>query len=169
MPSEFFSSGGIYAMKNQITTPDTLTAGMAFGKAPVIWQHRLWGTGDIKFDLNNGIFFYGEKGTLFAEDSRVRFFPAGKEGQPEDLSIPTELMQEKHVENFLNAVKKKDRNLISCKPDDAFLSTTTVQLAMISYYTGTLVKWDEVAGKIKENPAATGLLKREYRGNYIHP
>jgi hypothetical protein len=42
-------------------------------------------------------------------------------------------------------------------------------MAMISYYAGTLVKWDEVTGKIKENPAATGLLKREYRGNYIHP
>lgn len=169
MPSEFFTSGGIYAMKNQITTPDTLTARMEFGKAPVIWHHRLWGTGDTNKDLNNGIFFYGEKGTLFAEDSRVRFFPAGKEVQPEDLSIPTELMQEKHVENFLNAVSNKDRNLISCPPEDAFRSTAAVQMAMISYYSGTLVKWDEVTGKIKDNPDATELLKREYRGNYVHP
>jgi predicted dehydrogenase len=169
MPDEFHTSGGIFVLKNKITTPDTLTATMAFRKAPVIWQHRLWGTGDVNKEFNNGIFFYGENGTLFAEDSGIRIFPAGKEGQIEDLSIPTELMQENHVENFLNAVKNKDKNLISCKPEDAFQSTATVQLAMISYYTGSAVKWDQQNKEIVGNPQASGLLKREYRGKYIHP
>ena len=41
MPEEFYTTGGIYELKNKITTPDTLTATMAFRKAPVIWQHRL--------------------------------------------------------------------------------------------------------------------------------
>ena len=169
MPDEFHTSGGIFVLKNKITTPDTLTATMAFRKAPVIWQHRLWGTGDVNKEFNNGIFFYGENGTLFAEDSRIRIFPAGKEGQIEDLSIPTELMQENHVENFLNAVKNKDKNLISCKPEDAFQSTATVQLAMISYYTGSAVKWDQQNKEIVGNPQASGLLKRDYRGKYVHP
>jgi predicted dehydrogenase len=40
MPSEFYTQGGIFELKNKITTPDTLTANMAFKKATVVWQHR---------------------------------------------------------------------------------------------------------------------------------
>jgi predicted dehydrogenase len=169
MPDEFITEGGICVLKEKITTPDTLTASMAFRKAPVIWQHRLWGNGDVTSEFNNGIFFYGDKGTLFAEDSKVAIFPAGNNAQREDISIPTELMQENHVGNFLTAVRNKDRNLISCTPEDAFKSTAAVQLAMISYYTGSIVKWDQQKNEIIGNAEASALLKREYRGKYQHP
>lgn len=79
------------------------------------------------------------------------------------------MMQEKHVGNFLNAVKNKNKSLIDCPPEDAFQSTATVQLAMISYYTGSLVKWDQTKNEIVDNKAASVLLKRDYRGKYKHP
>ena len=169
MPSEFYTKGGILELKNKITTPDTLTANMAFKKAPVVWQHRLWGTGDPNKEFNNGIFFHGDKATLFAEDSKVVLFHAGKDGKREELLIPTEMMQEKHVANFLNAVKNKNKSLIDCPPEDAFQSTATVQLAMISHYTGSLVKWDQTKKEIIDNKLASALLKRDYRGKYKHP
>jgi len=169
MPEEFYTRGGNFTYKGKITTPDTLTSNMAFKKAPVLWQHRLWGTGDAVREFNNGIFFHGDKGTIFAEDNKVVISPAGRDAKREDLSIPTPLMQENHVESFLKAVRAKDRNLIACTPEDAFQSTATVQLAMISYYTGTLVKWDEQKKEIIGNAEASKLLKREYRGKYIHP
>jgi predicted dehydrogenase len=130
MPSEFYTRGGIYEFRDKITTPDTLTSNMAFSKAPVLWQHRFSGTGDVTREFNNGIFFYGDKATLFAEDSKVTVFPAGRDAKKEELSIPTEMMQEKHVESFLNAIRSKDRSLLTCTPDDAFQSTATVQLEM---------------------------------------
>lgn len=169
MPEEFHTSGGIYVLKGQITTPDTLTAKMAFKKAPVLWQHRLWGNGDVTREYNNGIFFYGEKGTLFAEDNKVVIFPTGRDTQKEELSIPTPVMQDNHVKNFLDAVRSKNKNLISCTPEDGFQSTATVQLAMISYYTGSVVKWDQQKKEIIGNQQASLLLKREYRGKYKHP
>jgi predicted dehydrogenase len=169
MPSEIHATGGLIALKGQITTPDTLTARFEFQKAPVIWQHRLWGNGDVTREFNNGIFFYGDKGTIFAEDSKVVIFPAGKDPKREDLAIPTPLMQEKMVENFLDAVRKKDPKLISCTPDDAFQSTATVQLAMISYNTSSIVRWNKETNGITGNPAASALLKREYRGKHVHP
>jgi predicted dehydrogenase len=169
MPSEIFTTGGLLALKGQITTPDTLTARFGFKKAPVIWQHRLWGNGDVTREFNNGIFFYGENGTLFAEDSKVVIFPAGKDAEREDLEILTPLMQEKQVENFLEAVRRKDRSLICCPPEDAFQSTATVQLAMISYNTESEVIWDKEKNGITGNPEASAFLKREYRGKYIHP
>jgi len=146
-----------------------LASFMTFPKFQLVWQHRLWGTGDVTREFNNGIFFHGEKGSLFAEDSKVTVFPAGKDAQKEVLSISTPMTQEKHVENFLNAVRKKDRKLITCTPDDAFKSTATVQLAMISYYSGSVVKWDPIKKEISGNPEASKLLRREYRGNLQHP
>lgn len=169
MPSEFYTRGGIYEFKDKITTPDTLTSNMAFNKAPVLWQHRFWGTGDVTREFNNGIFFYGDKATMFAEDSKITIFPTGRDAKKEELSIPSPLMQENHVENFLKAVKSKDKKMISCTPEDAFQSTATVQLAMISYYTGTTVKWDQQKKEIVGNPEASKLLKRDYRGKHIHP
>lgn len=169
MPEEFYTRGGNFTYEGKITTPDTLTANMAFKKAPVVWQHRLWGPGDAVKEFNNGIFFHGEKGTIFAEDNKVVVFPAGRDAKREDLSIPTPLMQENHVESFLKAVRAKDKNLVACNPEDAFQSTATVQLAMISYYTGSLVKWDQQKKEIIGNPEASKLLKREYRGKYVHP
>jgi hypothetical protein len=169
MPQEFYSTGGIYELKGKISTPDTLTSQMAFKKAPLVWQHRLWGIGDVNREFNNGIFFHGEKGTIFAEDSGIVIIDAGKGGKREDLSVPTEGMQENHVKNFLDAVKARNNKLISCTPEDAFQSTATVQLAMISYYTGSQVKWDFQKKEITGNIEASRLLKREYRGKYQHP
>jgi predicted dehydrogenase len=169
MPDEFYSKGGNFTFKDKITTPDTLTSNMAFKKVPVVWQHRLWGTGDAMKEFNNGIFFYGDKGTIFAEDNKVVIFPAGRNAIREDLSMPSPTMQENHIEHFLKAVRAKDKSLIACTPEDAFQSTATVQLAMISYYTGTTVKWDQQKKEIIGNPEASKLLRREYRGKYIHP
>lgn len=142
---------------------------MAFKKVPLVWQHRLWGTGDVNKEFNNGIFFYGDKGSMFADDSRLVIFDSGKDGKREDLSLPTESMQENHVKNFLDAVRTKDKKIIACTPEDAFQSTATVQLAMISYYTNSEVRWDFASKEIEDNTAASQLLKRDYRGKYIHP
>jgi hypothetical protein len=78
-------------------------------------------------------------------------------------------MQDNHVANFIDAVRKNDKSLISCTPEDAFQSTATVQLAMISYNTGSVVKWDYEKKEIIGDQAASYLLKRNYRGKYVHP
>jgi len=169
MPEKLYSSGGILNLKDKITTPDTLISDMAFKRAHVIWQHRLWGKGDVIAEFNNGIFFHGDKGSLFATDSGISIFGAGKDGKREDLLLPSENMQENHMKNFLDAVKARNKNGIICTPEDAFRSTATVQLAMISYYTGTLVRWDFEKREIIANPAASKLLSREYRAKYKHP
>jgi predicted dehydrogenase len=169
MPEEFMTSGGLFVLKDKITTPDTLNSVMSFRKAPVIWQHRLWGAGEINGEFNNGIFFYGDKGTLFAEDAKVVILTAGKDAQREDLNLPADTIQDDHVANFIEAVRNKEPKFISCPPEDAFKSTATVQLAMISYYTGSIVKWDQQKNEIAGNTEASALLKREYRGKYEHP
>jgi len=169
IPEYFQTNGSLDILKNKITTPDTLNATMHFEECPVIWQHRLWGTGDLNPQFNNGVFFYGEKATLFASDNKLVLMPAGKNQSPQEMDIPTPDMQEKHVADFINAVKVKDKKLLSCTTEDAWKSTTTVQLAMASYYTGSDVKWDAAARTVKNNSAAAELMARDYRAGYERP
>ena len=169
MPESFYTTGGLEVLKGKITTPDTLTSRMIFDTVPLTWQHRLWGSGDLNTQLNNGIFFYGEKATIFASDRKIVTMPTGKEQIQEVTEIPGKDMAVEHMADFLNAVKQKDKNLISCPIEDAFQSTSTVQLAMISYYTDSIIQWDQQSQSIENNPEASKLLAREYRGKYKRP
>ena len=169
MPTSFQSNGSLDILKGKITTPDTLNTTMNFEGCPVLWQHRFWGAGDLNPQFNNGIFFYGEKGTLFAADSKIIVQPAGKNQTQQMMDISADDMQDKHVAEFINAVKAKDKNMLSCPIQDAFQSTASVQLAMISYYTNSKVDWDSQNLEILGNKEATKLLARNYHGNYKRP
>lgn len=169
MPTTIEAQGGIYALQGKTNTPDTLKATMLFGGVPLIWQHRLWGTGEIDPQYNNGIFFHGDKGTLYAADNRLVLKLAGRDSRQEVMEIPSPRMQEEHVAEFIRAVRTGNRELISCTIDDAFRSTATVQLAMIAYETGNRVQWDGERQTITGNEATAALLARPYREGYQRP
>lgn len=167
MPASITADGGLNILKGKITTPDTLNVTMNFKEFPVIWQHRLWGPGDINPELNNGIFFYGEKGTLFAHNEKLILMSSDRKNETIELSNPK--MQENHVTNFIESVKAKNKNMLSCPIEDAFQSTAIVQLAMASYYTDSKVIWDNNSQTIVGNPEAAKLLMRSYREGYKRP
>jgi predicted dehydrogenase len=169
MPKSFSATGGLITLGGKITTPDTLHAVLNFDQCPVIWQHRMWGTGDLNTQLNNGIFFYGEKATLFASDNRLILMPAGRDKQQEIMDIQTAKTQENHLADFINAVKAKNKDLLSCTVEDGFQSSATVQLGMIAYNTGSEVKWDAQKQTIVDNKKAAELMARPYRSNYKRP
>jgi predicted dehydrogenase len=169
MPTSFDSEGGLFQLEGKITTPDTLNATLYFDQCQVLWEHRLWGSGDLNTQFNNGIFFYGENGTLFASDKKIVVMPAGKDQQQEEMLIKRSMVQENHMANFLEAVSTKSRSLLSCPIEDAFQSTAAVQLAMASYYTNSKVNWDAGSITIVNNEEAQKLLARPYRGSYERP
>jgi len=166
MPKRITADGGTYYLKDAITTPDTLTAHFEFDELPVVWRHRLWGATEYAPETNNGIFFYGDEGTVFATDRRWTFVPKAKNAEHEVHEAPADLGL-LHTANFLDAVRNGAE--VDCPIEEAFRSTAMVQLGMIAYETASVVQWDEAAETIVDNPAATALLKREYRTPYEHP
>lgn len=165
MPKAIQAAGGIYVHKNHITTPDTLTVHFEFESCPVVWRHRLWGAQEYDSNTKNGIFFYGEKGTLFVTDSRWEIIPP-KNGEHQVFEEKTD-MGPLHMAEFLNAVKTRKQP--TCLPLDAFYSTSTVQLGMIAYHAKEEINWDIKSMNILGDPLAAKLLKREYRVPYKHP
>ena len=89
--------------------------------------------------------------------------PIGNVGE-HDAQVDLGTLQ---MENFLAAVRGEAE--LACPAEIGYQSTATVQLGMIAYESGSVVQWDTENEQIVENPAATALLKREYRSPYVHP
>ena len=165
-PRAVSAAGGLFHLSGKITTPDTLTAQFEFERCPVTWHHRIWGAEEHVPEVNNGIFFYGEKGTVFVTDNRWSFTPRGKIAARQTHEVKTDagLL---HMTEFLDAVRQ--RQPAPCTVADAHLSTTTVKLGTIAYETGARIQWDAAKEQIVGNPEAAKLLRREYRKPWVHP
>jgi predicted dehydrogenase len=166
MPQAVQAAGGLYYFKGKITTPDILTVHFDFEKCPVIWRHRIWGAQEYNPEVSNGIFFYGEKGTVFATDRRWVHIAKGKNKQRKVNEIASD-MGPAHMAEFLEAVHKRRQPL--CTTEEGHYSTATVKLAMISYETESRIIWDRESQEIIGNPEAARLLQRRYRSPWEHP
>lgn len=166
MPKTVSAVGGLYALKDKITTPDVLTAHFEFASCPLTWRHRIWGAEEYAPEISNGIFFYGEKQTIFVTDDRWEVIPRGKGKERQVLKGGADAGA-LHMAEFLKAVQ--DRRPPGCLTEDAHASTTAVKLAMIAYDTGCKIHWDSEKEQIVDNPTAGKLLKREYRAPWQHP
>jgi predicted dehydrogenase len=166
MPQSVQASGGIYVLKDKITTPDLLHVQFEFDTCPVTWRHRIWGAREVRPELSNGIALYGEKGTLFVTDDRWEIIPKSRRAQSEVKQARSD-MAAAHMEDFLTAVKTRQQPLVT--PEEGFRSSSTVQLAMIAYEVGEKLRWDAPAQSIIDNPRAQAMMKREYRASWKHP
>jgi predicted dehydrogenase len=166
MPKTVATSGGLYYLKDRITTPDVLNAHFEFATCPLTWRHRIWGAEEYTPAVSNGIFLYGEKETLFVTDDRWEIIPRGdgKNRQVQEAKTDAGLL---HMTEFLNALRT--RQPPGCLIEDAYRSTASVKLAMIAWETGSKIGWDAEAETIPHNSAACELLRREYRRPWKHP
>ena len=166
MPRSVQAAGGIYYFKNKITTPDILTVHFDFDACPVIWRHRIWGAQEYRPEVSNGIFFYGENGTVFVTDRKWIIIPKGKDKQHEVKEVLADMATE-HMAEFLRSVQSRKQPL--CATEEGYYSTATVKLAMIAYDVESKITWNHESQTITGNPEAAKLLKREYRQPWKHP
>ena len=118
---------------------------------PVVWRHRLWGAVEYAPEVNNGIFFFGEKATVYAADARWIVIPPGKNAKREEFNVQTD-MGGNHVAEFIEAVRTRKQP--SCTVEDGYRS---------------MVEWDAATEQIVDDPTAAALLKRDYRAPWKHP
>jgi predicted dehydrogenase len=165
-PASVSAAGGLYALKGRITTPDVLTAQFDFASCPLTWRHRIWGAEEYAPQVSNGLFFFGEKETIFVTDDRWEIIPRGK-GKDRIVHEVKADTGQLHMADFLKAVQT--RQPAACSIQDGYASTLTVKLAMIAYDTGSKLTWDAASETVPGQPAANALLKRDYRKPWQHP
>ena len=186
MPARITSSGGILVDKaSKANITDSQTATFDFGSLQVVWTHRTYGDApDPKYPW--GATFYGDKGTLKASVMGYDFTPSGKNnGQAIHEDVKYELDQypedrtEKDLETHVApAVREHMRNFLSCvesrqKPvsdiEQGYMSAAACILANISMQLGRSIQWDHAKGVVAGDAEANRLLRRRYRGPWVHP
>ncbi len=156
-------------------TPDYLNVRFDFGDLPVIWNHKIWGTVPYTPEVQNGIFLYGEKATIFVSDEGWIVTPAGKDQEKEKHGFESAVGNDviaiisDHMTEFANAVKTDSPENLLTGLKDSCLTTECVNLADIAYRTGESIAFDPDALKITSPSAANSYLKRDYRKPYNHP
>ena len=183
-PVRVSSSGGILVDKAaKANISDTQSATFEFPGVNVVWQHRTWGDAPVpKYPW--GATFYGDKGTLKASVNSYDFTPRG-EGKPIHRDVTYELDKypedktEKDLEQHVApAIRGHMQDLLNCiatrgKPvadiEEGHISTVSCILANHAMHLGRTLTWDAAKGLIKGDDEANKLLRRPYRGSWVHP
>ena len=124
--------------------------------------------GDKMGDGDNGSILVGDKGVLTTGTygNKTRLLP---EVLMDDYTMPDESLKRagNHYRNWLEACKGGDP---ACSNFDyAGPFTEMVLMGNIALQTGSTVTYDFASGTIKDNPAASALLSKEYHGGWTLP
>jgi predicted dehydrogenase len=186
MPARISSAGGILVdKKSKANITDSQSATFDFGNLQVVWTHRTYGDApDSKYPW--GATFYGDKGTLKASVMSYDFIPSGRNnGQAihEDVTYELDQFPEDRTEKDLEthvapAVREHMKNFLACvesrqKPvsdiEEGYMSATACILANHSMQLGRSIHWDQAKGVVTGDAEANTLLRRTYRGPWVHP
>ncbi len=184
-PRLISSSGGIFIdPEARANVPDTQTAMFRFENMSVTWQHRTWGhAADVSDPW--GLVIYGDKGTLRANVRRYEFTPHGsnepthrgealiergmfphEENEPRmewHAAPPTR----RHFQDMLAAIANGGKPVADIA--EGHISSACCVLANLSLETGRSIAYDPSTQSIPGDAEATSLLRRPYRGPWIHP
>lgn len=183
-PTQVSATGGIYVQKGgKSNIADTQTAIFSYDELDCVWQHRTWGTpADPEYPW--AFIIYGEKGTLKGSVMKYEFIPVGdgerisqdvvyeREEFPEDLTEPrielhTAPATRGHMKNLLSAIEND--HLPVADVLEGHISTASCIIANLSMQLGRPLVYDPERRICVDDPEATALLKRPYRGPWQHP
>ncbi len=183
-PKTVSSSGGILIdKKSKANISDTQSATFDYGDLQIVWQHRTWGNPpDPQYPW--AAIFYGDKGVLKTSLMSYDFIPHG-DGTPIHRDVTYELDQypedrtEKDLEKHCApATRGHMRNSLSCIADrsrpvadieEGYISSASCIMANLSMKLGRSLAFDPVARQIPGDAEANQLLRRPYRGPWVHP
>jgi predicted dehydrogenase len=179
-PNRVSSEGGIYVQKEgKSNISDTQTAVFEYNGLNCVWQHRTWGTApDPEYPW--GLTIYGEKGTLRMSTMKYDFTPTDpkaeklhmdvvyeKEKYPEDLKedrieLNAAPATRGHMLDFLAAIDKSSKPIADIS--EGHISTASCIIANLSMKLGRPLSYDPGTKTVLNDPEATALLARNYRG-----
>ncbi len=179
LPENVSSLGGItrnFTQKN----PDHLNVHFDFGGLPVYWTHKSWGFTSPIPDYDIGVYYFGEKGTIFAGDLGWHILPAGEKekvtkgdvrfrpGKPGIAEIYANMIIGLFNE-FAEGIRNRANDGITNTLEDAFKTTSTVIYGDLAYLVKSGIAIDSSTMDIPNNEEAQKMVKREYRAPYQHP
>ncbi len=167
-PNQVLASGGKMAYPDDASeTPDTLTAVFEYDKFNIVWEHAT-GIDLGPYGLTHGTAFIGNNGTLVL--NRQGWYVKEENGKMEPVPYQKDQGDsiEKHMGNFLDAIKSKDPSKVNSSIQEASLTAQVCQLGNIAFRTQEKLQWDHKKNQFLTK-SANDLLKANYHNGYKVP
>jgi predicted dehydrogenase len=175
-PETISASGGIYVIKDNRETPDTLEvlyeypASPVSGKAFTVRFSNRVANGRGPDGHRYGIQFYGTEGTLFVDRGGFTLWPEEERKDPWGLEAVAAAsaitsggsrQHYPHVLNFLDCVRSRQKP--NSDVETMHRSTSAGLLGVIAYRLGRKLTWDAQQEQFPGDAEANKLLTKEYR------
>lgn len=170
-PIRVSSGGGRYRYKDDWQTPDTQTITMDFNNnTSIVWEGRSCNDHPIE-GSSVGVIFYGDNGSLVIlgnaftvydiKNKVVKEVTSEYIVDPLDFMNPSENLDEVHIRNFLDGIRKKAT--LNADVLSGHISSLLCLLGNIALRTENTLHIDPANGHIKNDQAAMKLWTREYQ------
>ena len=176
LPEAVVSDGGKFVYDDDQETPNTQLATFHYPDCELVFEVRgliTGGESSIAYDGSNfiGNLFFGSEGWMSLDLKGCQIY----KGEDRELvqafkySEPEEWDTTPHIENFLNAVRSRNRKDLTCDIEEGHLSTALVHMANISYRTGRKLHFDPKTERFINDDEANRYIKRKYREPFVIP
>lgn len=167
-PKSIIASGGKFANPNSAAeTPDTLTAVYEFDDFNIQWEHAV-GIDSGPYSRNHGVAFIGTNGTLVLNRGGWEVIPDRDRMDAVPLQNASDHGLERHMNNFVDAISKKDQTLLNAPIQVGAHIAILSQMGNIAYRTGKKLYWDGTRRKFTDK-GANKYLKANYHNGYTLP
>ena len=167
-PSSVSAHGGVFAVKDARTIPDTMESLVEFSAGHLMIFSQFEASG-------NGMFPYGEcelrgtEGTVYAgsrgyqvkQERGGQFQDSAPRGAADEIKVDEGDVTVQHMRNFLDCIKS--RNKPNADVEEGHRSTTIAHLANISLWTKSRIEWDPASERAINHEAANKYLDYAYR------
>ena len=163
-PKSVVSSGGKYVLQDNTETPDTQIAVYDFPSYTLIWEHSVQcGLGPDRRE--HAVVFTGADATLIVDNNgwEVVAEPKKREKVVEmrRRAAAGDNARVAHARNFLDCIRSRRQPVENL--DIGFHVSAVAMLGNIALRSKSRVEWDAVTEQVTGNPAASALLRGEYR------
>lgn len=177
-PNSVMALGGNFAYPDDASeTPDTLQTIFEYDGFSILWEHAT-GIGGGNYGRDHGIAFIGNNGTLVLDRGGWEVIPEkefqGWEKEGIDRMEPMPLKQnqgsglELHTENFISAVKSRDKTSLNAPIQVGYDAALVCHMGNISFKTGSRIYWNNERGRYG-NKKANKLMEAKYYNGWKLP
>jgi predicted dehydrogenase len=180
LPTKITSMGGKFLWDDCKEVPEVLTSVYKYPEEGKIIQFevRPWCT-NTEEGVTVGNIFYGDKGILVVDgyDTYKTYLgkdrtpgQSGKDGGESGSEMDRGLGgTDGHFANFIDAVRKRDKSILTGPVETAHLSSGLAHLGNIAYRLDRVLTFDPKTEKFVNDKEADAMLTREYRPGYAVP
>lgn len=161
LPKAVTASGGQLFYDDDHETPDTQVVTYEYDNCYLLFEMRLW-TDYLLEGHDNGVVYYGDKGTLEIGRNGTTVKLIDKE--PQKIEGGPDLAA--NVRNFLDCVKAKDPSKLNAPISEGVLSSQLALLGNVATRVGRKLNLDIDKVECINDAEANKLFTREYRKGY---